>query len=37
MVALRLKARFAYVLGTAATPAGAAKVPVGAVVPDVTA
>jgi len=33
MVALRLKARFAYVLGTAATPMGASKVPVGAVVP----
>jgi len=32
MVALRLKARFAYVLGTAATPMGAAKTPVGAVV-----
>lgn len=36
MVALRLKARFAYVLGTAATPKGADKVPVGAVTPDVT-
>jgi HK97 family phage major capsid protein len=33
MVALRLKARFAYVLGTAATPMGNNKVPVGAVVP----
>lgn len=33
MVALRLKARFAYVLGTAATPMGGNKVPVGAVVP----
>lgn len=33
MVALRLKARFAYVLGTAATPMGDDKVPVGAVVP----
>lgn len=33
MVALRLKARFAYVLGTGATPQGAAKVPVAAVVP----
>lgn len=33
MVALRLKARFAYVLGTAATPMGPNKVPVGAVVP----
>lgn len=36
MVALRLKARFAYVLGTAATPMGSNKVPVGAVTPDVT-
>lgn len=36
MVALRFKARYAYVLGTAATPQGAAKVPVGAVTPDVT-
>jgi HK97 family phage major capsid protein len=33
MVALRLKARFAYVLGNGATPAGAAKTPVGAVLP----
>lgn len=33
MVALRLKARYAYVLGTAATPMGNNKVPVGAVVP----
>lgn len=33
MVALRLKARFAYVLGSGATAAGAAKVPVGAVLP----
>lgn len=33
MVALRLKARFAYVLGTAATPMGNNKYPVGAVVP----
>lgn len=33
MVALRLKARYAYVLGTAATPMGGNKVPVGAVVP----
>ena len=33
MVALRLKARFAYVLGNGATPAGTAKVPVGVVVP----
>jgi hypothetical protein len=36
MVALRFKARYAYVLGTAATPMGTAKVPVGAVTPDVT-
>ncbi len=36
MVALRLKARFAYVLGTGATPMGNNKVPVGAVTPDVT-
>lgn len=36
MVALRLKARYAYVLGTAATSVGANKVPVGAVTPDVT-
>ncbi|WP_029925487.1 phage major capsid protein [Nocardia otitidiscaviarum] len=36
MVALRFKARYAYVLGNAATPQGAAKVPVGAVTPDVT-
>lgn len=34
MVALRLKARFAYVLGNGATAAGASKTPVGAVVPD---
>jgi HK97 family phage major capsid protein len=33
MVALRLKARFAYVLGNGATAAGASKVPVGSVVP----
>ncbi len=33
MVALRLKARFAYVLGNGATAAGAAKVPAGAVIP----
>lgn len=33
MVALRLKARFAYVLGNGATPAGAAKTPVGVVTP----
>jgi HK97 family phage major capsid protein len=36
MVALRFKARYAYVLGTAATPQGTAKVPVGAVTPDAT-
>lgn len=36
MVALRLKARFAYVLGSGATAAGANKVPVGVVTPDVT-
>ncbi|MBF6213770.1 phage major capsid protein [Nocardia puris] len=36
MVALRFKARFAYVLGTAATAQGANKTPVGAVTPDVT-
>lgn len=34
MVALRLKARFAYVLGDGATPQGSAKVPVGVVLPD---
>ncbi|MFC9432689.1 phage major capsid protein [Nocardia sp. NPDC057030] len=34
MVALRLKARFAYVLGTGATSYGPDKVPVGAVVPS---
>lgn len=33
MVALRLKARFAYVLGNGATPQGADKTPVGVVVP----
>lgn len=33
MVALRLKARYAYVLGSGATAAGANKVPVGAVLP----
>lgn len=33
MVALRLKARYAYVLGTGATSMGVDKVPVGAVVP----
>lgn len=36
MVALRFKARYAYVLGTAATPLGTNKVPVGAVTPDAT-
>ncbi|MGI5223057.1 phage major capsid protein [Nocardia sp. CA-290969] len=36
MVALRFKARYAYVLGTAATPMGTNKVPVGAVTPDAT-
>ncbi|OHU67400.1 capsid protein [Mycobacteroides chelonae] len=34
MVALRFKARYAYVLGTAATSMGANKVPVAAVIPD---
>lgn len=33
MVAIRLKARFAYVLGNGATPAGADKTPVGVVLP----
>lgn len=33
MVALRFKARFAYVLGTGATSVGASKVPVASVVP----
>lgn len=33
MVALRFKARFAYVLGTGATSVGAAKVPVASIVP----
>lgn len=33
MVAIRLKARYAYVLGTGATSVGANKVPVGAVLP----
>ncbi len=33
MVAIRLKARYAYVLGTGATPAGENKTPVGAVLP----
>ena len=37
MVALRLKARFAYVLGNGATAAGASKVPVGVVAPPVAA
>lgn len=36
MVAVRLKARFAYVLGIGATPQGSNKTPVGAVTPDVT-
>lgn len=36
MVALRFKARYAYVLGNAATASGANKVPVAAVTPDVT-
>ena len=36
MVALRFKARYAYVLGDSATSMGAAKTPVGAVTPDVT-
>lgn len=36
MVALRFKARYAYVLGIGATHMGAAKVPVGIVTPDVT-
>lgn len=34
MVALRIKARYGYVLGTAATSFGANKVPVAAVLPD---
>jgi HK97 family phage major capsid protein len=34
MVAIRLKARFAYVLGTGATPAGVDKTPVGVVLPS---
>jgi HK97 family phage major capsid protein len=33
MVAIRLKARFAYVLGVGATPTGANKTPVGVVLP----
>lgn len=36
MVALRFKARYAYVLGIGATASGPAKVPVGAVTPDIT-
>src|SRR5438128_736168 len=36
MVAVRMKARFAYVLGIGATPQGSNKTPVGAVTPDVT-
>lgn len=36
MVALRFKARYAYVLGIGATHMGSAKVPVGVVTPDVT-
>ncbi|MDM7488716.1 phage major capsid protein [Rhodococcus sp. CSLK01-03] len=36
MVALRIKARFAYVLGNGATALGASKTPVAAVTPDVT-
>lgn len=36
MLGIRLKARYAYVLGIGATAMGAAKVPVGAVTPDVT-
>jgi HK97 family phage major capsid protein len=36
MVALRFKARFAYVLGAGMTSQGVAGVPVGAVTPDVT-
>lgn len=36
MVALRMKARYAYVLGIGATALGEAKVPVGVVTPDVT-
>ncbi|AIW03000.1 major capsid protein [Mycobacterium phage Stinson] len=36
MVALRLKARFAYVLGVSATSMGENKTPVGVVTPDVT-
>lgn len=36
MVALRLKARYAYVLGNSATSVGANKTPVGVVTPDVT-
>lgn len=36
MVALRMKARFAYVLGIGATALGESMTPVGAVTPDVT-
>ncbi|AXH46849.1 major capsid protein [Mycobacterium phage Aminay] len=36
MVALRLKARYAYVLGSSATSFGANQVPVGVVAPDTT-
>lgn len=36
MVALRFKARYAYVLGNSATAMGANKVPVGVVTPDTT-
>lgn len=36
MVAVRMKARFAYALGIGATPEGDNKTPVGAVTPDVT-
>lgn len=36
MVALRFKARYAYVLGNSATSMGANKTPVGVVTPDVT-
>ena len=34
MVALRLKARFAYALGVGATPMGSSKTPVAVVVPE---
>lgn len=36
MVALRFKARFAYVLGVGATAEGASKTPVAAILPDTT-